>query len=293
MYSPRRGWGIGRIFLAAFFIILLFASLFYTLTFFETLLTGTDGRSLISLDWAGYVVVSNYANPQPTIVGVNGSWTVPTVNHSQTDQFSAARIGIGGQLDDTLIQTGTEHDSVSGAAVYSVWYELLPNDSIPITTMNVSPGDQIRASINLVDSVSNKWSIKIRDVTNGETFQNNFFYYSSQLSAEWIVERPTINNTLSGLADFGSATFTGSYATVDTTVGTIKSFPYSQVAMHNRQNNPLVTVSSLDSKDSGFTIDYLKSSTSAQINPVQVLESNSAEHSTKSAYTRELQNRED
>lgn len=266
MYSPRRSWGIGRIFLAAFFIILLFASLFYTLTFFETLLTGTNGRSLISLDWAGYVVVSDYANPQPTIVGVNSSWTVPRVNPSQTDQFSAAWIGIGGQLDDTLIQTGTEHDSVNGETVYSAWYELLPNDSITITTLNVSPGDQIKASINLVDSVSNQWSIKIRDVTNGQTFQNNFFYYSSQLSAEWIIERPTINNMLSGLADFGSATFTDSYATVDSTVRTINIFPYSKVTMHNRQNNPLVTVSSLDSKGSGFTIDYLNSSTSAQIN---------------------------
>jgi len=281
MYGERRSWGIGRIFLAAFFIILLVASLFYALTFFETYLTSTNGRSLISLDWAGYVVVSDYANPQPTVVGVNGSWIVPRVNPSQTDQFSAAWIGIGGQLDDTLIQTGTEHDSVNGAAVYSVWYELLPNDSITITSMNVSPGDQIRASINLVDSVSNQWSIKIRDITNGQTFQNNFFYYSSQLSAEWIIERPTINNTLSGLADFGSATFTDSYATIDTTVGTIKSFPYSQVTMHNRQNNPLVTVSSLDSKGSGFTIDYLSSSTSAQTNPVQVLESNRGDHSTK------------
>jgi hypothetical protein len=281
MYSPRRVWGIGRIFLAAFLIILLFASLFYTLTFFETLLTGTGGRSLISLDWAGYVVVSNYANPQPTIVDVNGSWTVPRVNPSQTDQFSAAWIGIGGQLDDTLIQTGTEHDSINGEAAYSAWYELLPNDSIPITTISVSPGDQIKASINLVDSVSNKWSIEISDATNGQTFQNNFFYYSSQLSAEWIIERPTINNMLSGLADFGSATFTDSYATIDTTVGTINSFPYSRMTMHNRQNNPLVTVSSLDSKGSGFTIDYLSSSTSAQINTVQVLESNRGEHSTK------------
>jgi hypothetical protein len=137
--------------------------------------------------------------------------------------------------------------------------------------MNVSPGDQIKASINLVDSVSNKWSIEIRDATNGQTFQNDFFYYSSQLSAEWIIERPTINNMLRGLADFGSATFTDSYATIDTTVGTINSFPHSQVTMHNRQNNPLVTVSSLDSKGSGFTIDYLSSSTSAKINPVQVL----------------------
>jgi hypothetical protein len=281
MYSPRRSWRIGRILIAAFFIILLFASLFYTLTFLETFLTGTDSRSLISLDWAGYVVVSDYANPQPTIEGVNSSWTVPRVNPSQTDQFSAAWIGIGGQLDDTLIQTGTEHDSVNGEAVYSVWYELLPNDSIPIATINVSPGDQIKASINLIDSANNKWSIEIRDATNGQPFQNDFYYYSSQLSAEWIIERPTINNVLRGLADFGSATFIDSYATVDTTVGNIKSFPYSQVIMHNRQNNPLVTVSSLDSKGSGFTIDYLSSSTSAQINQVQVLESNRAEHSTK------------
>ena len=292
MYDERRRWGIGRIFLAAFFIILLIASSFYALTFFETFLTSTNGRSLISLDWAGYVVVSDYANPQPKIVGVNASWTVPRVTPSQIDLFSAAWIGIGGQLDDTLIQTGTEHDSINGEATYSAWYELLPNDSITITTMHVLPGDQIKASINLVDSASNTWSIEIRDVTNGQRFQNDFFYSSSQLSAEWIIERPTINNVLSGLADFGSATFTDAYATIDTAVGTIRSFPYSQVTMHSRQNNPLVTVSSLDSKGSGFTVDYLSSSTSALINPVQALES--VERSIqRGGYTKKLRNGEE
>jgi hypothetical protein len=190
------------------------------------------------------------------VVGVSGSWTVPGVHVSQGDTFSAAWIGIGGQFDETLIQTGTEQDSISGQDTYSAWYELVPNDSITITTINVSPGDKITASINLVDSATNEWSIEINDVTTGQGFKQNFFYNSSRLSAEWIVERPTVDSSLSTLADFGSITFTDSNATMDTNVGTISNFPFSRVIMQNRQNIELVAVSSLSRDGSSFTVKY-------------------------------------
>src|SRR5512139_1687364 len=137
MGRERRGLGIGGIFAAIILIALLVGSLFFVLSFFESYLNGASIRSVISLDWSGYVITSSYLNPQPVIVAINSSWTVPRVTPSPTDQFSAAWIGIGGQLDSTLIQTGTEHDSVNGNSVYSAWYEMLPNDSITITTMNV------------------------------------------------------------------------------------------------------------------------------------------------------------
>jgi hypothetical protein len=198
------------------------------------------------------------------VVGVQASWTVPRVNVSQKDGFSAAWIGIGGQLDDTLIQTGTEQDSISGQEQYSAWYELLPYDSVPIPTIDVSWGDNITASITLVNSDTDAWSVQISDLTTGQSFQENFFYSSSRLSAEWIVERPTINNSLSALANFGNVTFTNASATISSTVGTIGNFSFTQVTMQNRQNIQLVTVSSLSPDGSSFTVNYTDSPVMAQ-----------------------------
>jgi hypothetical protein len=226
--------------------------------------------SLVSLDWGGYVVFSDFANPQPVVVGVSGSWTVPTVTVSQQDKFSAAWIGIGGQVDETLIQTGTEHDSIDGNIIYSAWYELLPNDSIEIPTINVYPGDRITASIRLLDSTTSEWSIEIDDVTQGEGFKQSFLYDSSRLSAEWIVERPTVNNTLSTLAEFGSITFTDSSLTMSTNAGTISDFPFAQVVIHDRQNRELVTVSSLASNGASFTVDYLSNIGSIKVQDMQI-----------------------
>jgi hypothetical protein len=244
-------------FLALFWILMLVVAGFLVDIFLTPFSTSYLGPRLVSLDWSGYVVVSDSGNPQPVFSGVNGSWTIPKVTPSQNDEFSAVWIGIGGQLDDSLIQTGTEQDSINGTEAYSAWYELLPNNSVTITTINVTQGDEITAWISLVDSATNQWSIEITDLTNGESFQQSFQYDSSKLSAEWIVERPTVDSTLGTLANFGSATFTDSKATTSNATGTIKNFPFSQVLMSDRRNRQLVTVSPLNRDGSGFTVNYI------------------------------------
>jgi hypothetical protein len=217
------------------------------------------GQNLVSLDWAGYAVASDFANPQPIVLGVNSSWTVPTISLSLQNTYSAAWIGIGGQLDSTLIQIGTEHDCVNGEPTYSVWYELLPGNSVPITTVNIAPRDKITASITLVNPATNEWSIEISDLTKARRFETSVPYDSSRLSAEWIVERPTVGNNLGTLADFGTITFTNSHTTFNNTAGAIGSFPHIRTIMNNRQDIRLVTVSSLVSDGSSFSVSYLNS----------------------------------
>jgi hypothetical protein len=258
--ESQKRWRTHAIFLILLWILLLAASLSLLSVLLTTFLrSSAQSQSLMSLDWAGYAVTSNLLSPQPKVVGVNSSWTVPEVTVTAFDSFSAVWIGVGGQVakDGTLIQAGTEQDSISDQAQYSVWYELLPADSVTITTVNVLPGDVITASINLVNPDANEWNIKIYDTTNGQGFSQNFIYDSSRLSAEWIVERPTVNNRLANLADFGSIAFAGSSVTVGSTVGNINHFPYSQFIMNNRQNTQLTSVSPLSSDGSGFTVNYL------------------------------------
>ena len=247
----------GRI-LAVLLIILLDCALVFSLILFFPLLTGSTNRSVNSLDWSGYVVATNLNNPQPSVTAIEASWTVPEIGFSARDSFSAAWIGVGGQFDgdNTLIQMGTEQDSINGVGTYSAWYELLPENEVTIDSLSVSPGDRITASISLSDPSTNTWSLEIHDLNGGQSFQNSVIYASSMLSAEWIVERPRINNVLRNLADFSELTFTGCEATVGDKVETISSLPFIEVTLIN-QNAELTSVSPLASNGSSFTINYL------------------------------------
>lgn len=231
------------------------------------LTVGVCSSAVSSSDWAGYVVSSDFQNPRPLVVSVNGSWTVPQVSVSPSDSFSAVWVGIGGYFDDTLIQAGSEQDYVNGAYFYSVWYELLHADSITIDSINISPGDRIAVAINLVNSAANIWSIEVQDLTNRGNFKENFKYNSSRLSAEWIVERPEVDNTTSTLANFRNVTFSGSETVVGTQSGNIGAFPFVQVSMASR-TTLLATVSPLSSDGAAFTINYAGAASLANYYPL-------------------------
>jgi hypothetical protein len=210
------------------------------------------------LNWGGYAAATDFNNPQPAISGVSGSWTVPEVAVSQTDTFSAIWIGIGGTFGMTLIQTGTEQDCVNGLVSYSAWYELLPDNSVTIPTVNVSPGDTINASITLSDPTADLWTISLSDLSNGQSFRQDFVYNSSRLSAEWVVERPFVNNVLTQLADFSLITFSNCSLTMDNTPENLGALPVLKIVLTNRQKIRLVDVSNLDGDGSSFTIKYMR-----------------------------------
>jgi hypothetical protein len=222
-------------------------------------LGGTVTQNLSSLDWAGYIITSDFANPKPVVTSVSGSWIVPEITASQQDAFSATWVGIGGQSDKTLIQIGTEQDSTDGQPVYFAWYEALPDYSIAISEMSISAGDKITASISLTDSASNMWLVSIEDESTGQRFEKTVVYESSRLSAEWIVERPTINNLVGNLAQFSSVTFTSLEATVNGVTATVNNFPFSRVVMVNRQNKQLTSVSAFSTKTSVFSVTFIGS----------------------------------
>ncbi len=218
-------------------------------------------------NWAGYVVASDLQNPQSTVTSVSASWTVPKVVTSFQDEFSAIWIGIGGFFDNSLIQTGTEQDSIQGQSEYSAWLELLPQTSMTIDTITVSPGDQMSASIILVDPIIDEWTIDIRDLTTNQEYSNNFVYPSSQLSAEWIVERPEITSTqtrgtLANLANIGNVLLANCQAMIGSESGSIASFPTVESVMFSSVNSTsgsgvmqLAAVSDLSSNGSSFSVE--------------------------------------
>lgn len=212
-----------------------------------------------SLNWAGYAAAYNFSDPQPVVTGVSGSWVVPQVQVSVNDSFSAVWVGIGGTFRRTLIQAGSEQDCVGGVVSYSAWYELLPFDSVTITDMDVSPGDTIVASISLANSLLDTWSIELDDLSTGQNFSQSFFYGSSRLSAEWVVERPDINGALSQIANFGSVSFSNCTVVVSGRSGGFGYFALQRDFMYNMKGNRLVDVSSYFNNGSSFTANYLRS----------------------------------
>lgn len=240
--------------------IILFASSMYLLELLLAMFTSNpQGQSMASTDWAGYFVTPDLENPQEQVTGINASWTVPRIGVFSSDAYSSAWIGIGGHSEKTLIQVGTEHDSVNGQEYYSAWYEMLPDVAIRITSMRISPGDLITASITLVDSDANEWAIRINDVTKSKGFYRTFIYNSSRLSAEWIVERPHVNDEITLLANFGTITFKDSYAIIGDYAGKIASFSYSQVIMANELSVQLASVSPLGADGASFNATYASS----------------------------------
>src|SRR5258708_569976 len=100
-----------------------------------------------STNWAGYAVETNLNSPQTNAVNdVKGQWVVPSVNcvGVSTNTYSSSWIGIDGYSDNSVEQTGTEHDCINGQPSYSAWYEMYPKPSSRIS-MPVKAGDTMSA----------------------------------------------------------------------------------------------------------------------------------------------------
>ncbi len=221
-------------------------------------LTIYPSQRLTSSDWSGYTVSTDLLSPQVAVTSVSGSWVIPEVAASAGNSYSAAWIGVGGQYDGALIQTGTVHSWVNGAANYMAWYELLPQNSVQLS-MTISPGDVMRASITLQDAASQTWVIEITDTSNGQTFKQSFSYNTTRLSAEWIVERPIVYNRSSTFASFGRITFKDCSAILSGRTGSITDFPHSTFSLIGRMNNYLDAVSDTSNGGSSFTVDFISS----------------------------------
>jgi hypothetical protein len=214
-------------------------------------------QQLVSADWAGYSVSSDLTTPLEEVTAVSGSWIVPTVSGG-VESFSASWVGIGGQYDESLIQTGTEQSIINGSPSYFAWYELLPSDAVYLN-MTVNAGDSITATLKLQNSATDTWQVDIRNLSNGQSFQKTVNYASTRSSAEWIVERPTVSNVQYPLVDFGSVTFSACSATIGSRTASISGFPHSLLYLKGRMSNDLVSLSSLSSDGTSFTINFLAS----------------------------------
>ncbi len=219
---------------------------------------GAKLNTSTSTNWSGYNL--GYLSTNTLYTSISGTWVVPTARQHTAGQaeHGATWIGIGGgclntsctQTDNTLIQAGTEQDvSKAGKAKYSAWYELIPETSTT-EKITVNPGDVIHCSIT--ETSSGQWSIVLTDATNGQSFNVNTPYSSSELTAEWIVETPVVVGTggtgVAYLPDLGDVHF--SHAQVNgSNAGLV---PADAIQLVDSSSQPIATPSNPNAKGNGF-----------------------------------------
>ena len=165
-----------------------------------------------STNWSGYAVEGT------SFTKALGSWTVPTVNCSTTpNTYSSFWVGIDGWTSSTVEQTGTDSDCSGKKASYYAWYEFYPNPSILISSVPVSPGNHISASVTYSGS---SFTITLTNVSTGKSYSKSSSVRSAKrTSAEWIAEAPccTRSGGILPLADFGTVDFGQDYTGVNST----------------------------------------------------------------------------
>jgi len=234
-----------------------------------------QGTPLYNDHAAGYVAGSDLKSPKPVVTSVEGSWImqdVETKGFYSTDLV--AWIGIGSYLsekDTTLIQVGSQSEVKDGRKVFSFWYELIPDTmkTIMSSTSRISPGDTIKARISLVEGTSNRWLIKVEDITTKYKYSNTVTYESSKQSAEWVLERPTnyINHQRStylnpvvgnGTVRFGFAGM-DNMATIGSVRGKISAFANRPLVMLQQAwggPKAVAEPTAIKGDSSGFSITY-------------------------------------
>jgi Peptidase A4 family len=152
------------------------------------------GGTADSLNWSGYAVTPSANN----VTAVSSTFTVPTAGLVPPG-FAATWDGIGGYNTSDLIQAGTAEQSAPDNPIagpqYYAWYELLPASETQLTNCTgdanctVTPGDNVTVNISQVSG--NTWSIAMTDAGKW-SWSKNVSYASTESSAEWILEAPTL-----------------------------------------------------------------------------------------------------
>ena len=180
-----------------------------------------------SSNWSGFVLYrdARVADPFPPAPynSVSGEWVVPAVSGEPNIQDdSAFWVGMDGWGTPDVAQDGTEQQvftlSIFGAhftiSNYYAWVEFYPLPEQRITNLTVSPGDFIVGQVWVGDGINAVCFLQ--NLTTGVS--TTLFVAPppgttfSGATAEWIMERPTVNGVLPDLANYRAAQMFNAFA---------------------------------------------------------------------------------
>jgi hypothetical protein len=198
-----------------------------------------------SSNWSGYAANGG------TFTSVTGTWTVPTVAASSVGA-DATWVGIGGLTSSDLIQAGTQAMvDGSGTVAYSSWIEMLPASSRSVP-LSVTAGDSV--TVTITQQSGNDWLIAMKNNTTGGTYNITVQYSSSNSSAEWVQEAPSVGRGLVPLDHFGTLQFTAASAVRDGKTMSLSALGARAITMINQQGQAVAQPSTIAGDGSSFTV---------------------------------------
>jgi len=198
-----------------------------------------------SSNWSGYAASGG------TFTSVTATWTVPTVA-ATSGGADATWVGIGGLTSNDLIQAGTQAMvDGSGTVEYSTWIEVLPQSSRNVP-LSVSAGDSV--TVTVTQQSGNDWLIAMKNNTTKGTYSVTVQYASSNSSAEWVQEAPSVGRGLVSLDQFGVVQFSGASAVRDGKAMSLSALGAKAITMINAQGQAIAQPSTLSSDGSSFTV---------------------------------------
>ncbi|HEY1837875.1 MAG TPA: G1 family glutamic endopeptidase [Rhizomicrobium sp.] len=164
-------------------------------------------------NWSGYVVSDNTDPFKAAKTYIFATFTVPVAQQafgkcSTASVNSSEWVGIDGSGSSDVLQAGIRADatckSKKTTATYAVWYEWFPQNEIDIKNFTIHPGDLLYVYVWNTSPTGGHYYIA--DETTGVASSLAFNAPSgTQLkgnSAEWIVERPSINGKEATLTNY-------------------------------------------------------------------------------------------
>lgn len=216
-----------------------------------------------STNWSGYAVEGT------AFTKALGSWTVPTVNCTKTpNTYSSFWVGIDGWTSSTVEQTGTDSDCDGKTPSYYAWYEFYPAASVLISSVPVSPGNHISASVTWNSGSS--FTVTLTNETTGKSYsKKGTVSGAARTSAEWIAEAPccTRSGGILPLSDFGTVDFGEDYTGVSDTndaadssitggIGAFGSNVFESIMVNGKTGADEAVPSALSSDGTSFTVTW-------------------------------------
>jgi hypothetical protein len=204
-----------------------------------------------SSNWSGYAAYN------ATFTDVKGTWIQPAANCSSTTtaQYASFWVGLDGYKSSSVEQLGTDSDCAGrNKPSYYAWWEMYPNPSNVISGFAVRPGDSISAEVSRLATV---YTLKLKNNTTGQSFSTTQTSTAANSSAEWVAEAPSqciiVFCRVLPLANYGTMTFTSSYATSGTEKS-ISGYTNDAITMTDMTGTTTrATVSSLSPDGTSFS----------------------------------------
>jgi autotransporter-associated beta strand protein len=210
-----------------------------------------------STNWSGY-----YASA-PTgqaFTDISSTWVVPTLMPNPSGEtYSSYWVGFDGVSGNNVEQCGvSENISSSGGVAYSAWYEFAPAAEKTVT-FTFHAGDTINAEVIYEghNSSGYGYNFDLTDETDGANYDATQYTTKNDArsSADWIAEAPSLGNSITTLANFGSVTFSSDMAALnngsDAALGTFN-------CVENELIQPAIVAlpTSIDSTATAFNVTY-------------------------------------